>query len=936
MKRKNFIASLIAFVLAISLSPLMFSANAQLNGVTIDFAASEPTSYSHLTGGGVWGDGRVNTDITRSLTGEQFACRDKVSYLTKVSVGNTPQLQSFGAMTFELRYLFDLDSTGQSGVALSEPVIAEITTGDSSNINDGGSEVTIVEISPTGPIFSSNAKLGVKLNLTDVEANESIVIRLTLEIHCQPGSRPTGNLQAKFDGGSMILKNGSEPQNPVEAINVGAKTIDLKSLGDLSYPELVLTKTVTTASGTCPGNKTMTIEPDETVKYCYEVTNTSNSGGQLGATAYNLTAIFDDSGQYPDFTVDLVTGLSDVDGDGQVDDLAPGAVATGSYLVAFDGDKDSTVINIATVTGYDAPVAGNPITATDSATVFIDAPELVPAISISKLTNGVETPTVLAGSTVIWTYLVTNTGNAPLTGISVVDNMEALVSCPETSLAVAGQMTCSASGTAIIGNYSNIGTASGSYETQTVTASDSSGYFGANPKISILKGPKTQLVIEGDTATFTIAVTNTGNVDLTNISVLDALAPNCNRSDTSLATGASINYTCDRSAVMSPFVNEAVASANWESVTVTASDTASVLVDFLPKISVTKTASVESVPESGGFVTYTVVITNQGVDTVTVVSLIDDRFGNLDGVGTCQTPEVISVGGSYSCSFTKLIKSETLTAHVNVVTAIGEDPTKNQTSAFDDASVAFTDVMPDVAISKVANPTAANWSGDYVDYTLVITNVGAEGFIIYSLVDNKFALSGDCLSLIGQYLAPGGTLQCQLLDQYVSGDAGGSFVNTATVIGMDNESNMDTATASATVNFWWYGRTPGYWKNHPGAWPSGYAPGDLVQNVFAVPSTLKSGGNLDLNKDGKADTLIDGLSYKGGSALQGGAQILMRAAIAALLNEAYYGAGFPIASSTSELITQINQTLATQSRSQYVSFASYLDYWNNAVHASLP
>jgi hypothetical protein len=270
------------------------------------------------------------------------------------------------------------------------------------------------------------------------------------------------------------------------------------------------------------------------------------------------------------------------------------------------------------------------------------------------------------------------------------------------------------------------------------------------------------------------------------------------------------------------------------------------------------------------------------------------------------------------------------------VTASGSDPEGHSASDSDDATVNFTDVLPDVGLTKVANPTAAKYTGDLVDYTLTITNVGVESFIIDSFVDDKFTLSSECLALIGTTLAPAASVSCTLLDKLVSGSPGGSFINTATVVGKDNENNLDTATATATVNFWWYGRTPGYWKNHPEAWSSPYLPATEIQSVFAIPSALLSSGNLDLNRDGSRDTLMAGLNYRGGSALSGGAQILMRAAIASLLNETYYGADFPIASSPADLIAQVNVVLATQSRSQYVSFASYLDYWNNAVHASLP
>ncbi len=53
---------------------------------------------------------------------------------------------------------------------------------------------------------------------------------------------------------------------------------------------------------------------------------------------------------------------------------------------------------------------------------------------------------VVSGTTVFWTYEVTNTGETPLTGITVADDQVTNVSCPSTSLAVDASMTCTASG----------------------------------------------------------------------------------------------------------------------------------------------------------------------------------------------------------------------------------------------------------------------------------------------------------------------------------------------------------------------------------------------------------------------------------------------------------------------------------------------------------
>jgi uncharacterized repeat protein (TIGR01451 family) len=103
------------------------------------------------------------------------------------------------------------------------------------------------------------------------------------------------------------------------------------------------------------------------------------------------------------------------------------------------------------------------------------------------------------------------------------------------------------------------------------------------PQISIVKNPKSQTVAVGGTATFTITVTNSGNLTLTNVTVTDPLSPNCNRTKAdlpalaSMAPGASLTYTCTRPNVRASFDNVATAIGTPPSgPNVTASDTAPV------------------------------------------------------------------------------------------------------------------------------------------------------------------------------------------------------------------------------------------------------------------------------------------------------------------------------------------------------------------------
>ena len=61
-----------------------------------------------------------------------------------------------------------------------------------------------------------------------------------------------------------------------------------------------------------------------------------------------------------------------------------------------------------------------------------------------------------------------------------------------------------------------------------------------HPAIKIEKGPDSQTVSSGGTATFTIKVTNTGDVTLTDVTVTDALAPGCARTKNEIPALASM------------------------------------------------------------------------------------------------------------------------------------------------------------------------------------------------------------------------------------------------------------------------------------------------------------------------------------------------------------------------------------------------------------
>ena len=114
-----------------------------------------------------------------------------------------------------------------------------------------------------------------------------------------------------------------------------------------------------------------------------------------------------------------------------------------------------------------------------------------PSVHIDKTTaddygNEADALGILPGEPVTWNCTVTNDGNVPLENVSVTDDQGVTVVCPQNTLAVGERMTCTASGLAAAGWYSNAGTAWGDYaddmgNSATVTDSDGSSYYGLTP-----------------------------------------------------------------------------------------------------------------------------------------------------------------------------------------------------------------------------------------------------------------------------------------------------------------------------------------------------------------------------------------------------------------------------------------------------------------------
>lgn len=263
-----------------------------------------------------------------------------------------------------------------------------------------------------------------------------------------------------------------------------------------------------------------------TVTWTYVVTS------DTGRTLTNVQVTDDQIGS-------ISCPTSDLSGGGSIVCTATGTVQPGQY------------VNVATAVGSDA--TGSQETDTDPSHYFGISGE----ISLEKSTEGQDAdlppgPTLLVGTTVHWSYTVTNQGTGTLTGITVTDDQLGPITCPQNSLDPGASMTCTASGTVQMGPYANLGSVQALAPGDvTVQDTDPSHYFGSTALIHVEKSTEGQdadtapgpTLTVGDPVQWTYVVSNQGTEDLFEISVDDDVEGQVACPQSSLMTGESMTCT---------------------------------------------------------------------------------------------------------------------------------------------------------------------------------------------------------------------------------------------------------------------------------------------------------------------------------------------------------------------------------------------------------
>lgn len=122
------------------------------------------------------------------------------------------------------------------------------------------------------------------------------------------------------------------------------------------------------------------------------------------------------------------------------------------------------------------------------------------------------------------------------------------------------------------------------------------------------------------------------------------------------------------------------------------------------------------------------------------------------------------------------------------------------------------------------------------------------------------------------------------------------------------------------------GCTPGYWKNHPKSWV-GLSPNQTVTSAgFTVPALPDGSNGSTLS----SSSLVQALAFQGGPTINGAAQILLRAAVAARLNLSNPSLNYPAPPGpTAILMANVNAKLNSGSRDAILTLATQIDTANN-------
>ncbi|MDP5202289.1 DUF1573 domain-containing protein, partial [Flavobacterium sp. DG2-3] len=447
---------------------------------------------------------------------------------------------------------------------------------------------------------------------------------------------------------------------------------------------------------------------------------------------------------------------------------------------------------------------------------------------------------VSAGDQITYTFTVTNTGNVPLSNVVIDDaktGSTALAVNPSTiAPGASGNITATYTITQAdlnAGSVSNTATATGTAP-DTTTVTDISGTAQNNDTLTettLTQSPAIAVVktasvggtgAVGDQITYTFNVTNTGNVNLSNVVIDDAKTGSVALavSPSTIAPGASGSitavYTITQADIDAGSVTNSATATGTAPNASTVNDTSGTAqnnntptetsLTQSPAIALVKTASIGGTGAVGDEITYTFSVTNTGNVSLTDIIIEDPMIGNT---GLTLNSSSLAPGVSESVTATYTITQGDLDAGsvTNSATATGTAPnasTVSDTSGTatnnDDDTVTNLTQSPAIAVVKTAAVGGTGSVGDQITYTFDVTNTG--NVTLSNVVIDDAKTGSTALAVSPSTIAPGGTGTITATYTITQADLNaGSVTNSATATGTaPNASTVSDTSGTALTN----------------------------------------------------------------------------------------------------------------------------------------
>ncbi len=333
-----------------------------------------------------------------------------------------------------------------------------------------------------------------------------------------------------------------------------------------------------------------------------------------------------------------------------------------------------------------------------------------------------------------------------------------------------------------------------------------------NPSLNINKEGSLNLGQDGaanpgDVISYTFFVENTGNVDLTGVTVTDPLAGLSAIScpSTTLAVGASMTCTATYA------ITQADINAGEVNNTATADSTQSAPDTDDNTETIPQTATLELDKEGtlatgtdgatpGDVISYTFDVTNTGNVTLTGITVTDP----LPGLSAISCPATtLAVGASMTCTATYAITQADINAGQVQNTATADS---TQSGPDSDSNIEPIAQAASINIDKegtLAEGTDGADPDDVISYTFTVTNTGNVTLTGITVTDPLTGLSAiDCEGVTT--LAPGASMECTATYSITQADIdAGEVENTATAdsnqTGPDQDTEVVPITQSASL-----------------------------------------------------------------------------------------------------------------------------------------